>query len=84
MNEIGMKIERMMTEQQLRLRHVEGDSTGKISSLDTKTRQLIEETRTTMNTFKLMEENEREKLETRLVNHTERINNTRDGRTVTV
>lgn len=77
-----MKIDRMMTEQQLRLRHVEGDSSGKIVSLDNKTRQLIEETRTTMNTFKAMEEGEREKLETRLLSHTDRLNNTRDVRLV--
>ena len=79
-----MKLERTSTEHHIQLRHVEGDSSGKITSLDNKTKQLVNETRNTIDKFKLMEEKEREKMEARLVNHLDRMNSSRDIKTVSI
>ena len=47
-------------------------------------RSLIEETRNTMNTYKLIEENERDKLESRLSSHIDRVVSQREAKWVRI
>lgn len=79
-SQLAAKIDKLVGEQTMQLRRVEGDSTHQLSSLEANTRQLIQETRSQVNTYKSMEAGERDKLEARLMALIERSNHDRDSR----
>ena len=62
--------------------HLEGDASSNLASLDSKSRMLIEDTRNTITTNKLQEEQERGKLETRMLSTIASDNSKRDIRMV--
>ncbi len=82
LNDLLLKVERSTTDYQIKIRGIEGDTGQQMTSLDSRTRSMIEETKSAMNSYKLLEETEREKMESRISTHLERVNGMRDVKAV--
>ena len=65
-NTILGRLEKLGIEQEMQIRSVGSDSSHQVSALDSKTRSMIEETRSALKSYKVIEEGEREKLEARV------------------
>ena len=78
------RLDKSHTDQELKIRHMEGDSTNQLSALDNKTRSLMEEMKMAIKSSRALEEGEREKLEMRIITVMEKAFIQRDGRVVSL
>ena len=72
-------LDRNSSEQKMKLQHLEGDTGQQMSMLDSKTRSLVDDMKNTISTFQAHQEGEREKLESRLFGHIEKISAAKDS-----
>jgi hypothetical protein len=82
LSEVSSRIDKVNVESTMQIKHVEGDSSQQLSLLDTKTRGIVEDLRNMIATNRVYSENEREKMETRMLNYLERGNIARDNKAV--
>jgi len=60
------RLDKLGTEQDVQIRTLSSDSSQQMAVLDSKTRSMIEELKTSVKSYKVVEEGEREKLEAKL------------------
>ncbi|CAH1796182.1 unnamed protein product [Owenia fusiformis] len=80
LQEISSHFDKSAAEQTIMVKHVEGDTSQQLSILDNKTKSMFEDVRGSVNTMKVIEESEREKLEARLMGWLDRNSAAREAR----
>ena len=63
---ISSQIERNMSEQKIKMQHIEGDTGQQMAQLDSRTRQIIDDLKNNIMTYQSHADVEREKLEGKL------------------
>ena len=76
------KLDKVYAEHELQIKHMESDSSMKVTTLDAKTRALIEEMRQTLRTYQANEQGERDKLEARLIGYVDNATRQHDVKMV--
>ncbi|XP_033750803.1 protein FAM81A-like [Pecten maximus] len=71
-------LDRYVGEQKMKITHLEGDHGQQLALLDTKTRTLIDDLKNSFHIFQTNTEGEREKLESRLYSHIDKISQAKD------
>ena len=60
------RLDKLSTEQDVQFRTLGNDSSQQMAALDSKTRSMVEELKTSLKSYRVVEEGEREKMEARL------------------
>ncbi|XP_052098447.1 protein FAM81A-like [Mytilus californianus] len=76
--QVNNLLDRSSSEQKMKLQHLEGDTGQQMSILDSKTRSIMDDMKNMINQFQAHQEGEREKLESRLFGHIEKISAAKD------
>ncbi|XP_071168279.1 protein FAM81A-like [Mytilus edulis] len=76
--QVNNLLDRNTSEQKMKLQHLEGDTGQQMSILDSKTRSVTDDMKNMINQFQAHQEGEREKLESRLFGHIEKMSAAKD------
>lgn len=82
MADLDLKLERKAADSNIQVRRLEGDSSQQLTKLDSKTQSLIKDTRHAVDSTRIREETERERLEARLMQSHDKALSARDLRLV--
>lgn len=76
--QVNNALDRNTSEQKMKVQHLEGDTGQQMAMLDSKTRGMVDDMKNMIHSFQAQQEGEREKLESRLFGHIEKISASKD------
>lgn len=84
MADLDLKLEKKAADSTLKVRKLEGESNQQITLLDSKTHGMITDTKHSLDSVRLKEETERERLESRVMQNQDKSLAVRDSRMVSL